>query len=55
MSAAPSALPVRVPRRAGDRIADVLFHALTLVPALGALALVLAIATGLRRSAEGRR
>lgn len=43
MSAAPSALPTRVPRRAGDRIADVLFHGLTLVPALAALALVLAI------------
>jgi phosphate transport system permease protein len=44
MSAAPSALPARAPRRAGDRIADVLFHGLTLVPALAALALVLAIA-----------
>ena len=43
MSAAPSAVPVRAPRRAGDRIADVLFHGLTLVPALAALALVIAI------------
>jgi phosphate transport system permease protein len=44
MSTAPSALPARVPRRASDRIADVLFHGVTLVPALGAFALVLAIA-----------
>ncbi len=44
MSAAPSALPARAPRRAGDRIADVLFRGLTLVPALAALGLVLAIA-----------
>ena len=43
MSAAPSALPVRAPRRAGDRIADLLFHGLTLVPALAALAVVVAI------------
>jgi phosphate transport system permease protein len=43
MSAVPSALPTRVPRRAGDRIGDVLFRVVTFVPALAAVALVVAI------------